>query len=282
VTANEYIQSGAIEACIAGLGTAEDWRELEYMCAQHPAVAQAKFEMEQAQENAHVALANAQPPDWLKSQVFNQLALNAPDGEAAKQASIVALPASATAPAAVPVVPITQAPKSVIWLRGAIAASIILLMGSVALNFYFYSQSAQNLASYKALVAQQASLLANNQALQTSFDMMRSPEMKVVPMRPPNANPTAAMATVYWHGPTKDVYVLLNRLPNAPPEQQYQLWAMVDGKPVDVGMLPVNDKGTALLRMKNIPKASAFGITLEKKGGSATPSLNAMMVFGEV
>jgi len=34
--------------------------------------------------------------------------------------------------------------------------------------------------------------------------------------------------------------------------------------------------------MKNIPKAQAFAITLEKKGGSVTPTLSAMYVMGKV
>jgi anti-sigma-K factor RskA len=168
------------------------------------------------------------------------------------------------------------------WLRGAIAASIIMLMGSVALNFYFYSQSVQYLDDYKALVLQQNTLVAKNQAMQANFDMLRSPQMKTVPMMPATPKTEGAMATVYWHSATKDVYVLINNLPNTQSEKQYQLWAIVDGKPVDAGMIDMADDATALLKMKNIPRASAFAITLEKKGGSPTPTMDAMMVYGAV
>ena len=34
--------------------------------------------------------------------------------------------------------------------------------------------------------------------------------------------------------------------------------------------------------MKNIPKPSLFAITLEKKGGSATPTMDQMYVAGKV
>jgi anti-sigma-K factor RskA len=37
-----------------------------------------------------------------------------------------------------------------------------------------------------------------------------------------------------------------------------------------------------LIPMKNIPKAEAFAITLEKAGGSPTPTLTAMYVMGKV
>ena len=71
-----------------------------------------------------------------------------------------------------------------------------------------------------------------------------------------------------------------NNLPLAPSDKQYQLWAIVDGKPVDAGI--IGDCNGGLCKLKNIPKASAFAITLEKKGGSPTPTLTAMFVMGAI
>ncbi len=48
---------------------------------------------------------------------------------------------------------------------------------------------------------------------------------------------------------------------------QYQLWAIVDNQPVDAGMLEM-DKGHMMVKMKNIPRAQLFAITLEQEGGS--------------
>lgn len=283
MNANDYIKSGAIEACLAGVATLADWEELEQMCAQYPEVILAKTRLEIEQERMHIAAAKSTPPPaYLKAAIFSQLDFS-PAGSAEAPAfsstvPVVRLPSEKL----VPVVPISAAPKSIMWLRGAIAASIIMLMGSVALNFYFYSQSAQNLANYKTLVAQQASLVAKNEAMQASFDMLRSPSMKIVPMLPPSPKTEGAMATVYWDYATKDVYVIVNQLPNTKPEKQYQLWAIVDGKPVDAGMVPTGNDANLLVRMKNIPNATAFAITLENKGGSPTPTIDAMMVFGGV
>jgi len=36
------------------------------------------------------------------------------------------------------------------------------------------------------------------------------------------------------------------------------------------------------VKMKNIAKAQAFAITLEKKGGSLSPNLQALYVLGKV
>ena len=77
---------------------------------------------------------------------------------------------------------------------------------------------------------------------------------------------------------------MVNNLPQAAPEKQYQLWAIVDGKPVDAGMVEesADASGKLLLKMHNIPEAQAFAITLEKKGGSPTPTMEAMFVVGKV
>jgi anti-sigma-K factor RskA len=64
-----------------------------------------------------------------------------------------------------------------------------------------------------------------------------------------------------------------------PPGKQYQLWAIVDGKPVDAGMVGDCE---GLCKMKVINRAEAFAITLEKEGGSSAPTLTAMYVMGKV
>ena len=73
----------------------------------------------------------------------------------------------------------------------------------------------------------------------------------------------------------------MNELPKPRADKQYQLWAIVDGKPVDAGVFDV-DGGAAFVKLKNIPNAQAFAITLENKGGSASPHMDALYVMGKV
>ena len=42
------------------------------------------------------------------------------------------------------------------------------------------------------------------------------------------------------------------------------------------------DKDLSFIKLKTIPKAEAFAITLEKRGGSTTPNMEAMYVMGKV
>ncbi len=62
----------------------------------------------------------------------------------------------------------------------------------------------------------------------------------------------------------KKVYIEVDKLPTAPQGMQYQLWAIVDGKPVSEGML---GPGGGLHRMIDVDNAQAFAVTLEKQGG---------------
>ena len=67
---------------------------------------------------------------------------------------------------------------------------------------------------------------------------------------------------------------MVNNLPAPTSGKQYQLWAILNGQPVDLGVIP-NDifvqKKALLLTMKNTIGAQAFAITLEKMGGNPTP-----------
>ena len=69
-------------------------------------------------------------------------------------------------------------------------------------------------------------------------------------------------------------------MPKLPSDQQYQLWALIDSKPKDLGVFDATDD-KVILKMKNTQKAQAFAITIEKKGGSPSPTLQKMQSLGK-
>ena len=142
---------------------------------------------------------------------------------------------------------------------------------------------------YDELLSSQTQLVGENKVLQTrlqdfeqTLNLIRDPAMVVVKMPGvPNSPSPSSLATVYWDSRSRDVYLMINNLPLPAGDKQYQLWALVDGKPVDAGVFDVKD-ALSLVKMKNIPKAQGFAITLEKRGGSPAPTLDAMYVMGKV
>ncbi|PWT74749.1 MAG: hypothetical protein C5B59_10505 [Bacteroidetes bacterium] len=267
----EYISSGIIESYVLGLATREERIEFERMCAAHSEVKVARDNFEHTLEK-RLEEQGITPPKHLKSKIFAELEVEN-DHRPEK------------------ILPLNQRPEMRAgWLRYMAAASVILLIGSTILNFYFFTQYKKYVNRSDELIAKQARTEAAAQTMQkklgdyqSAMDLIKNPAMEVVrmPSVPSSPHP-ASMTTVFWNTNTKDVYLMVNNLPQPEVNKQYQLWAIVDGKPVDAGVFDMGE-GTSLMKMKNIPLAAqAFAITLEKKGGSPTPSMDAMYVMGRV
>jgi anti-sigma-K factor RskA len=70
-------------------------------------------------------------------------------------------------------------------------------------------------------------------------------------------------------------------LPKTDNGHEYQLWALVDGKPVSLGVFGPNAKD-AVQQMETIEKAQAFAVTIEPTGGSVNPTMEKMVAMGGV
>lgn len=252
----EYISSGIVESYVLGLASPEEQREFEQNCAQYPEILEARIAFEtsleqQAMNNAIV------PPAALKEQVM-AAALNNGYVSSAKVVSIDSAPVVKSN-----------------WLKYAVAAAVILLAGSLFWNISLYNQNRQLKNDYTATIGKLADL-EKDMAM-----IVNNPDVKMAAMKGMEAAPTA-MATVYWDTTSKDVFLLVNNLPTPPSDKQYQLWALLDGKPIDLGMVDnkvLIGQRRLLLKMKNTVGAQAFAITLEKSGGNPTPQ-GAMYVMG--
>lgn len=255
MNAQEYISSGIIESYVMGLTTPEENTEVEAMCRQYPEVLQARLAFEELLEQQAMQNAIAQPAH-LKATITEAVMTNA-------TAKVVAIEKSSVA--------------KISWFKYVAAASVILLAGSLFWNITLYNKNKQLENNY-------SSSIAKLDDLQKQIDMINlNPHMKMAAMKGMDASPSS-FATVYWDTTSKDVYLLVNNLPTPPTDQQYQLWALLDGKPIDIGMIE-NDffvsQKRLLLKMKNASQAQAFAITLEKKGGNPTPK-GKMYVMGNL
>jgi anti-sigma-K factor RskA len=262
-----YIESGVIEAYVLGLATSEEAAELEMLRKQYAEVNEAIVAFENHLENTAYAEAQ-QPPAFIKQKLNEQLAGEFRSNESGRIVEMPKYSSSSVKP---------------FWKYIA-AASVILLIVSSVLNFYLYNQYQTADTGYKQLLAQQTTLIANNNVINTKLNAMNESlrimtDPAVLSVSMPSTSTNNYRATVYWDTKTKDVYLLSNNLPEAPTGKQYQLWALVDGKPVDAGIM---DECAGLCHMKVIDKADAFAITLEKQGGSPTPDLSQLYVLGKI
>ena len=131
--------------------------------------------------------------------------------------------------------------------------------------------------------------MANNlDTYKTSFEtaenkiqVLRDTGNVTVPMKGVEISPNS-LALIHWNRNTNETFIDIASLPEPPSDMQYQLWAIVDGQPVDLGVFDLIDNSIAMQQMKTIGNPQAFAVTLEKKGGSPTPTLEKMYVLGTV
>lgn len=263
----EFISSGIIESYILGLCTEADRREVESACEHYPEIAKAKKEVEEKIEQLLLKEQIA-PPAALKEKILSHTNNEQTSSEA-----------SAEEYEATPMY------RSGIW-KWVAAASIILLAGSI---FWIFQLKKENNELATTTNVDDSSRYALSEAkaelaeLKSAMQALQSPGLKMASL---NSTPTGqgAKASIFWDTTTKEVFLILNNLPEAASDKQYQLWALINKQPVDLGVL---DQQTViqkrlLIKMKNVQNAEAFAITLEPNGGSTQPTMQNMYVYGKL
>lgn len=271
-----YISSGIIEAYVSGLASSSEREELELAIAQYPEVA-AEYQSCQQDMEQYIIYQSVTPPANLKERLFTQL-----DTEETARANGTYVDEDNISET-----PVRRIQVSSAW-RWVAAASILLLIGSAFLNYNQYTQYNGLQQRYEAMAAANTSVAAETNVYRTRLEqaeqdlhIVQDPSMKTVKMPGTKSFPTA-LATIYWNQTSKEVFVMVNNLPQPSSEKQYQLWAIVDGKPVDMGVFETGTAAKIIQKMKSIGNAEMFAVTLEKKGGSPEPTLDQMYVAGKI
>jgi anti-sigma-K factor RskA len=249
--------------------SAEEEREVERMAVEHPQVKQELSDI----ENSLIAYAgaHAKPP----SPALRDRILSHPELSHEPQHPLKVVYKAESKPAS------TVKP----WYRLVAAASITLLAISTITNILLYTKyrkaNEQVLAlnNEKNVIAENASREIN--AVNERMNLLADPSVEQVQLKGLPTSP-GSLAMVYWNHETGVVMLDLKNVPMPVAGKQYQLWAIVEGKPVDAGMITVEEGDTSLHRMKDLASAQAFAITLENEGGSAEPTLDQMIVLGQV
>ena len=188
----------------------------------------------------------------------------------------------------IPVIPLNSRRNTSMF---AIAASITFGLASVGMAYYYHHQLQDANQQIVALQSDRTTLASNIQTVNQKFTTNKLEFEKYVSFISDSSTknvrlaglPIApnALANIYWKKSSAEVYINVQDLPATPSDKQYQLWAIADGKPVDAGVFEITDT-LILQKMKSINLAQAFAVTLEKKGGSPSPNMEAMYLLGNV
>lgn len=267
-----YIETGTLELYVLGQLSADEEQEVEAMAAKYPEIREEISDIEMAMEK--YALMHAiTPVSDLAEQIFSNTKKEI-EAEALK------------------IIPPSAGYESKLrTLRYALVACIALLIVSTAALFSAHTklnvaeEQIVSLSEEKEKFASRASFMQeNNNELQKVADMAADPAWKIVRLAGTKFAPEAKIM-IYWHPDGKHVVLdhAKMKLPVNDQEHQYQLWALVNGKPVDLGVFDMKNGATHLLsNMKEIGMAQTFAVTLEKRGGSLSPTLDQMVAAGNI
>ena len=162
-----------------------------------------------------------------------------------------------------------------------------LLLGSLIFGGYSYFDSNTKQKELAAVKNEQAifaenynEIKAQLEELQDFVAVTQNKDFVYVPLAGTDNAPDAA-SVVYWNPDTEEVFFTIQNLKALAADQQYQLWAIVDGVPVDAGVFSPGKKPIyRLKKVKGTP--AAFAVTIEPMGGLDSPTLVTMQVIGNV
>lgn len=270
----EYISSGILESYVLGFCSRDEAEKVESLMIEHVSISD---EIRVIQETLELAALSAPvaPSEGMKSRIWNAI----------QEDTVPVISIKS------PEFPIYQeeiqpsGTSGRTWL--AYAASFALIFGAASVAIFFYSQNRKienQLALAEKKNQQLESKMTQSQdslgKIGSKLTLLADAGTKKVTLE---GVPTSkdSKAVVFWNQDKKQVILTNIQLPQAPSDKQYQLWALVDGVPVDAGVFDYS-AAASMIEMKSIEKSQAFAITLEPKGGSVSPHLEALCVIGNV
>ncbi|MFV8369427.1 anti-sigma factor domain-containing protein [Flavobacterium sp. LB2R40] len=167
------------------------------------------------------------------------------------------------------------------------AAAILLLVG-IGYQYNQLNQTSTQVANTEIenakLEKKFNDLQLKNTSIKTSLAVVRDTNNTIVSLAGQAVAPESS-AKVYWNQDTKVVYIDAAGLPEPPEGMVYQVWALKLSPltPTSIGLLKdfdVNEQ--KLFAVNNANEAEAFGITLEPKGGSLSPTMEQLYTLGKV
>jgi anti-sigma-K factor RskA len=266
-----YIESGILELYVLGDVTPDEKLQVEEMASKHPAI---KAELDEIERSMELYAENnaVEPPEHLRGKVLNSILTNFGDDstftsktEATKN-NVIALPVA----------------KASNFYKYAFAACLALLIASVAALVSIYNKLQQSNTQIAALQLDKQHFANTVNLKDGELEVLQDASFKFLKLQG-TAKAPAARLTLAWSPAKQKVWIDMKsiKMPENDNSHQYQLWALVAGKPINLGVFDKSSDTTDMKEMKSIASADAFAVTLEPRGGSATPTMDQMMVIGK-
>jgi len=272
----EYIESGVLELYVLGDLNPAESAEVEAMSKLYPEV---KTELEEIESVMAKVADNfaVEPASKVKDNFFASISFSDEDEivgeETLKEAKVIPMNKS-----------------SLNFYKYALAACVALLLVSVVAivnlnrNLQDSRQQIAQLETSNQSFANRVNYLDDRvNKSDEALGVFTNADYKMVSLIGTPASPESKIIVAYNAKEQKVMIDLKSmKMPKNDQDHQYQLWALVDGKPVDLGVFDADDTLLGLKTMKSIGALQTFAVTLEPRGGSVAPTLEKLMVLGNI
>ena len=160
------------------------------------------------------------------------------------------------------------------FFRYAMAASIAAIMFASA-SYFLWDQN-QSLQEENTLVINKietlkADMIQELEDVRNQFIVLNNPQTRRYNVKG-NNNAKELKAIAYINPVKKLSYINVKNLPNLPKDQSFQMWAEVNGKMINLGIIDKTISKEKLLALPYDENAVSY-ITIEPKGGNNTPTI---------
>ncbi|NNE77073.1 MAG: anti-sigma factor [Pricia sp.] len=236
-----FLDSDLLENYLLGTTNQEESLQVESYIAMHPEVREAYEELQDNLER-FAKLHAVKAPEHLKEKILSRIRKE------------------------------NMAKKK--FYRFAVAASLAVLM-SIGASYFFWDQN-QSLQEENTIVNNKIDDLEETmreqlEDVRNQFIVLQNPETKKYSVQG-NKKAEELKAVAYVNPVKKLSYINVSKLPHLPEDQCYQMWAEVNGKMVNLGIIQEADSQEKLLALPYSDNAVGY-ITIEPKGGNQSPTV---------
>ena len=247
----DFLASGKLEEYLMGLGTPESQRESAHFISNYPEVRK-EYESLQQDIEAYANSMAQKAPEGVKASILKEIQNAKRSGTASGNQS-----------------------SGFKWI--ATSAALLALLFAA----WMWSQRSQANDEYQQLEKKYNQLVSdcdrNTQemaALVSERALLLDPATQTVILAG-DAMGSQFYAAAFWNKEKSVGHLNLDNLPTPPDKHCIQLWADVDGKMVNLGILPINESGMMALPFK--VAATSLNVTIEPEGGSDHPTVSRIV-----
>ncbi len=277
-----YIESGILELYVLGDLSPEEKLQVEEMALKHPEIKAEIVAIEKGLEA--YAMDNAvEPPESLRARTLNSLITNFADDAKFPTKEFLESDEDDEAEPPLDNVISMSAVKTGRFYKYAFAACLVALIASMVALYNLNNRLSESNGQLALLQSRNQTFATRVNLLDNEVSVFRDPAVKLITLQGTPKSP-ASKLTVAWNPVKKKVMIDMQAMKLAANDEahQYQLWAIVDGKPVDLGVFDSKPDNDGMAEMKPVANAAAFAVTLEKRGGVPSPTMSQMVVMASI